>query len=45
MELTNLQFLQALRAALRNEQVNWNAPVDWPALFRLAEQHRVLPLV
>ena len=41
-------FLQALGAALKNESVHWDAPMhteEWQQLFRLAEAHRVLPMV
>ncbi len=38
-------FLQALRGALRGERVGWAGEVDWPALFRLAGQQNVLPLI
>ncbi len=45
MEATDLQFLQALQASLRDEQVNWDETVDWVGLFRLAQKHQVLPLI
>ena len=41
-------FLQALGAALKNEAVSWDAPIsseDWLELLRLAEAHRVLPMI
>lgn len=41
-------FLQALKAALNNEKVDWEndlQPQDWFALFQLAEKQHVLPLV
>ena len=41
-------FLQALRASLKNESVNRDAPLstgDWNGLFRLAEMHKVIPMV
>lgn len=41
-------FLQAVQAALKNEYVDWDEPIsqeDWRGLFRLAEAHRMLPMV
>lgn len=41
-------FLQAVHAALKNEYVDWDEPIsqeDWRGLFRLAEAHRMLPMV
>ncbi len=41
-------FLQAVQAALKNEYVAWDEPIgqeEWAALFRLAETHRMLPMV
>lgn len=41
-------FLQALRASLKNESVNWDAPLstgDWNGLFRLSEMHKVIPMI
>lgn len=41
-------FLQALKAALQNEQVHWDQPIsadDWAALLGMADSHKVLPLV
>lgn len=41
-------FLQALKAALLDTQVDWEeelAPEDWLALFRTAEEHHVLPMI
>ena len=41
-------FLQAVQAALKNEYVSWDEPIsqeDWKGLFRLAEAHRMLPMV
>ncbi len=48
MEKANLFLLQALKAALNNEKVDWEnylQPEDWLALFRLAEKQHVLPLI
>lgn len=45
---TNQRLLAALGAAVSNEHVAWDAPVSdeaWAELFRLAEEHHVLPLV
>lgn len=41
-------FLQAVAAALKNEQVDWDEAVsrdEWNAVLKLAEIHRVLPMV
>lgn len=41
-------FLEALKAALCNTAVQWEGELseaEWTALFRLAEEHHVLPLV
>ena len=41
-------FLQALRASLKNESVNWDAPLstgDWNGLYRLSEMHKVIPMI
>lgn len=41
-------FLQALKAALGKGQVTWEealAKETWTELFRLAEEHRVLPMI
>lgn len=41
-------FLQALGAALKNEQVSWEEPFSeekWMELFRMAEVHQVLPMI
>lgn len=41
-------FLEALKAALRNEKVTWEqelSPEQWKTLFDLAREHKVLPLV
>lgn len=48
MNNIELRFLEALKASLRKEQVNWEEqmPVsDWLLLFRMAEIHHVLPLI
>ena len=40
-------FLQAIRAGLKNEQAQWDSgvsPEDWHSLFRLANEHHLLPL-
>ena len=41
-------FLGALKAAMKNEYVDWNTEIsreEWAAVLRLAEVHRVLPMV
>lgn len=41
-------FLQAIGAAVKNEQVDWQEPLtgeEWVSLFRMAETHRVLPMI
>ena len=46
-EIQNL-FLTALRAGLRQERVNWEQPMEterWAALFQLAAEHKVLPMI
>lgn len=46
-EIQNL-FLTALRAGLRQERVNWEQPMgteQWAALFQLAAEHKVLPMI
>lgn len=48
MNHIELLFLEALRASLKNEKVNWETPMpekDWCKLFRIAESHHVLPLI
>ena len=41
-------FLQALKAALKNEKVAWDmeiSPQEWRELFSVASAHRVLPMI
>ncbi len=41
-------FLQALKASLQNEKVNWEEALtaqEWAIVFRLAEKHNVLPMI
>lgn len=48
MERLHELFLQALGASLKSEQVAWEDGIsseDWCALFRLARDHHVLPMV
>lgn len=48
MNKIELRFLEALKASLRKEQVNWEEPMpasDWLLLFRMAEQHHILPMI
>lgn len=48
MNLIEELFLQALRASLKNESVNWDAPLstgDWNGLYRLSEMHKVIPMI
>lgn len=47
MNTTNKRFLEALRASLRQENIEWTdmSRHDWEELFRLADSQGVLPLV
>lgn len=48
MKRTDMLFLQAISAALKNEQVDWEQPLsqeEWVGLLTLAEAHRMLPMV
>ena len=48
MERTELLFLEAVKASLKNEYVLWKEPLtlhEWQRIFYLAESHHVLPLV
>lgn len=48
MEQIQVLFLDALKAALKNEKVAWEngmEPGEWIALFNLAEAHHVLPMI
>lgn len=48
MESVNALFLQAFNASLQNKNVNWDrdfSSEEWTALFRVAESHRVLPMI
>ena len=41
-------FLEALNASLHGERVQWENPLDvkdWAALFQLAQEHQVLPMI
>ena len=41
-------FLEALRESLRGGRVQWEKPLstqDWAALFGLAQEHQVLPMI
>jgi len=41
-------FLEAVRAALKNESVNWDMEIsrsEWEQILKLAEAHRMLPMV
>lgn len=41
-------FLQALKASLENKKVQWEMklqPQDWLDLFKMAEEHHVLPMI
>lgn len=47
MQHTQQLFLEALKAALKNEQVEWNNKLEaqeWMDLFRMAEVHQILLL-
>lgn len=48
----NAYFLEALKASLKNEKVDWNDKerpgmqlTDWQDMFRLADTHKVMPLI
>lgn len=48
MEQIQELFLQAVEASLENRKVQWTEkfpPQDWLALFRLAEEHHILPMI
>ena len=47
MQTFQTYFLSALRAALNNQTVSWESvsPADWRALFQLAQQHKVGPMI
>lgn len=48
MKLRDKLFLEALKASLTNDQVNWDfeiEPKTWQGLFALAESQKVLPLI
>lgn len=48
MEQIQAMLLEALSAALQNEAVQWTqplAPERWLELFRLADAHRVMPMI
>lgn len=48
MDRLNQSFLDALKAALCNQNVDWGSPLspqEWRSLFQLARIHSVLPLV
>ena len=47
MQTFQTYFLSALRAALNNQTVSWESvsPSDWRALFQLAQQHKVGPMI
>ena len=48
MNAINQMFLEALAASLRGACVQWENPLsaqDWAALFGLAQEHQVLPMI
>ena len=48
MQHTQQLFLEALKSALKNEQVEWNNKLEaqeWMDLFRMAEVHQILPMI
>ncbi len=48
MQHTQQLFLEALKAALKNDQVEWNNKLEtqeWMDLFRMAEVHQILPMI
>ena len=45
---TGMHLMQALCAAIRRKQVDWDRPLaeeEWKELFRLAQEQHVLPIV
>ena len=48
MSTVNKLFLQALKASLQNEKVQWEQEIsqsDWKGLFKMAEEQHVLPMI
>lgn len=48
MDKIDKLFLEALKAALQNEKVQWDielSPQEWIKLFHMAEIHHVLPMI
>ena len=48
MNIVNKLFLQALKASLQNEKVQWEQEIsqaDWKGLFKMAEEQHVLPMI
>lgn len=48
MEALHTMFLDALHAALLGETVAWREPLEpgqWAALFHMAEEHHILPMI
>ena len=48
MEQTEVLFLEAVKASLKNEHVLWQKPLaldEWQRIFYLAESHHVLPMI
>jgi len=48
MDLINTRFLEALGASLSGVHVDWDAEIpqqEWAALFKLAHNHQVLPMI
>lgn len=48
MDVKKARFMEALRAALEDRKVEWAAEMsmaEWMELFRMAQAHRVLPMI
>lgn len=48
MDVKNERFIEALRAALQNSKVAWEAEMsqqEWMELFKMADAHHVLPMI
>lgn len=48
MDFQDTLFLEALKASLKNEKVQWDFEIeqqDWSALFQMADKQQVLPMI
>lgn len=48
MDVKNARFIEALKAALQNSKVEWEAEMsqqEWMELFKMADAHHVLPMI